>query len=43
MDWAISTLPLVQNLVKDLKKQSLDQTQTFINDCYQWLKNKYNI
>jgi hypothetical protein len=43
MDWAISTLPLVQSLVKDLKKQSLDQTQTFINDCYQWLKNKYNI
>jgi hypothetical protein len=43
LDWAVSTLPLVQNLVKDLKKQSLDQTQTFINDCYQWLKNKYNI
>lgn len=43
LDWAITTLPLVNDMVSDLKQQSLNQTKDFISDCYQWLTKKYNI
>lgn len=43
LDWAITTLPLVRDMVLDLKQQSLMQTKDFISDCYQWITKKYNI
>lgn len=43
LEWAITTLPLVKGLVEDLKQQSLVQTQVFIDNCYQWIKDKYNL
>tara|TARA_B110000902_G_C14257353_1_gene568455 strand:- start:973 stop:1851 length:879 start_codon:yes stop_codon:yes gene_type:complete len=40
--WAVETLPLVKDHVLDLKRYSLQQTKTFIKDCYEWLTIKYN-
>jgi hypothetical protein len=43
IQWALESKKLVKSEIIKLKQNSIIEAQSFINDCYQWLKNKYDL
>jgi hypothetical protein len=43
MQWALDTKHLVRENLQNIQSQGVEDIKSFINDCYIWLENKYNI
>ncbi len=43
IQWAIDTKHLVKENLENFQKEGINSIQSFVNDCYKWLENKYNI
>lgn len=43
MQWALDTKHLVKENLQNIQSQGVEDIKSFINDCYIWLENKYNI
>jgi len=43
LNWSIDTKHLTQGRIKEIKTKGIADIKTFINDCYKWLENKYDL
>lgn len=43
IQWALDTKHLVRENLQNIQSQGIEDIKTFINDCYIWLENKYNL
>lgn len=43
LEWSINTKHLVEDNIKSVREQGIVDIKKFVDDCYDWLKNKYNI
>jgi hypothetical protein len=43
IQWALDTKHLVRENLQNIQSQGVEDIKSFINDCYIWLENKYNI
>jgi len=43
IQWALDTKHLVRENLQNIQSQGVEDIKSFINDCYTWLENKYNI
>jgi hypothetical protein len=41
--WALDTKHLVKENLQNIQSQGIEDIKSFINDCYSWLENKYNL
>lgn len=43
IQWALDTKHLVKENLQKIQSQGIEDIKSFINDCYTWLENKYNL
>jgi len=43
IQWALDTKHLVTENLKSIQNQGIESIKSFIDDCYIWLENKYNL
>lgn len=43
IQWALDTKHLVKENIENIQSQGIEDIKSFIDDCYIWLQNKYNI
>jgi hypothetical protein len=41
--WALDTKHLVTENIKSIQNQGIESIKLFVDDCYTWLENKYNL
>lgn len=43
LEWATNTKHLVRENIQNIQNEGIKSIQSFINDCYVWLENKYDL
>jgi len=43
LQWALDTKHLVKKNIQNIQNEGKNNIKSFINDCYKWLNNKYNL